>query len=53
MQTPIADFVREYAKKENSRFHMPGTRDIPSLAVRHMISRRLPVRMHCMKQTAS
>lgn len=24
MQTPIADFVREYAKKENSRFHMPG-----------------------------
>lgn len=24
MQTPIADFVKEYAKKENSRFHMPG-----------------------------
>lgn len=24
MQTPIADFVREYAEKENSRFHMPG-----------------------------
>lgn len=24
MQTPIADFVREYAKKEKSRFHMPG-----------------------------
>lgn len=24
MPTPIADFVREYAKKENSRLHMPG-----------------------------
>ncbi len=24
MQTPIADFVKEYAGKENSRFHMPG-----------------------------
>lgn len=24
MQTPIADFVKEYAQKENCRFHMPG-----------------------------
>ena len=24
MQTPIADFVKEYAKKNGSRFHMPG-----------------------------
>ena len=24
MQTPIADFVKEYAKKENTRLHMPG-----------------------------
>ncbi len=24
MQTPIADFVRDYAEKKGSRFHMPG-----------------------------
>lgn len=24
MQTPIADFVKEYASKKGSRFHMPG-----------------------------
>ena len=24
MQTPIADFVKEYANKQSSRFHMPG-----------------------------
>lgn len=24
MNTPIADFVKEYAKKETARFHMPG-----------------------------
>lgn len=24
MQTPIADFVKEYAEKHGSRFHMPG-----------------------------
>lgn len=24
MHTPIADFVTQYAKKKNSRFHMPG-----------------------------
>lgn len=24
MRTPIADFVKEYAKRENSRLHMPG-----------------------------
>ena len=24
MQTPIADFVKDYAKKQSSRFHMPG-----------------------------
>ena len=24
MQTPIVDFVKQYANKNNSRFHMPG-----------------------------
>ena len=24
MQTPIVDFVKEYAEKKGSRFHMPG-----------------------------
>ena len=24
MKTPIADFIREYSRAENARFHMPG-----------------------------
>ena len=31
MTTPIADFVKEYAKKDISRFHMPGHKGVAVL----------------------
>lgn len=31
MKTPIADFVKEYIKKDYARFHMPGHKGKPSL----------------------
>ena len=31
MQTPIADFVRQYAESKKSRFHMPGHKGQPFL----------------------
>ena len=36
MTTPIADFVSEYAKKQTSRFHMPGHKGKGLLGCEHL-----------------
>ena len=36
MNTPIADFVKEYAARDTARFHMPGHKGKGPLGVEHL-----------------
>ena len=36
MNTPICDFVREYARSEKLRLHMPGHKGVPLLGMEHL-----------------
>ena len=36
MDTPICDFVREYAKSDTCRLHMPGHKGTPFLGMEHL-----------------
>lgn len=33
LKTPIADFIFDYARRENARFHMPGHKGVPILGI--------------------